>query len=170
MESRLERKMRSGWTPGHGSPLEELIMRGMQVELTDPARARRMYQNVVDLYPKSTEMGPDDQLLLRVVEHRLKHMQVQFGRSVDTHLALIQNRLDKANAICQQDPTAARKLLQALVNTYAEFAWAGNAIDDVRDALRQMDDRVGNQPAGGTMRMPETTLPDDNFAPQSLRP
>ena len=145
IETRLERTMRHGWNPGKGSPLEELIMRGMQIELNDPARARRMYQNVIAMYPKTTEMGIDDRLLLRVVDDRLKHMKVQFNRSVDTHLALIQNRLDKADSIRQQDPDAARRLLEAIVDTYSEFSWADGAIDEVRSALKQMDTRVGLQ-------------------------
>lgn len=137
IESRLERTMRHGWNPGKGSPLEELIMRGMQIEMNDPARARRLYENVLAMYPRATEMGVDDALLLRVVDNRLKQMQVQFNRSVDTHLALIQNRLDKANSISQLDPQAAQQLLEALVDTYSEFSWAADAVEEVRQALKR---------------------------------
>ena len=144
IESRLERTMRHGWNPGKGSPLEELIMRGMQFELNDPARAKKMFENVLFMYPTSTEMGHDDELLLLVVNNRLRKMQVQLNRSVDTHLALIQNRLDKAQGIEAIDPRSAIAILEAIVAVYAEFPWAAKSVQEAQVMLNAIDNRNKN--------------------------
>ena len=71
----------------------------------------------------------------RLARRRLESLQEQIERNTPDLLAWLEDRLDQADKISEEDPEAARGIRQGVVDLHGDKPWAAEVVDRARRAL-----------------------------------
>jgi serine/threonine protein kinase len=132
LEQKFERMIRMGWESAHVGPLEDLVLKAMSHESTDPQAALEQYQNLLDLFSSGNDLDNDVALIVRSVRDRMKKLKRQMQKTADLHVALIRNRLVHAQKITSSDPEKAKEILSAIIRIYGDTDWAKRPVKRAR--------------------------------------
>jgi eukaryotic-like serine/threonine-protein kinase len=134
-DPRAERVQELADEAEQSNPIERAFNEAKRYSLVNPERALAKFQALIDVYddgPDNSEMTRHYIRLARVQQARLRKRVDQY---VDEGRKLILARLAKADEILPDDPPAARKLYQGIVELYGEKPWADDLVERARGAL-----------------------------------
>lgn len=138
---RLERRfeLRASGRISGGSPLspcERAYLEAIQSVRLDPELGMARLQALIDLYGyRADRSGPTGQCL-ELAQRRLDTLREELGSRVPGQVAMIQDRLNRADELAKSDPAAARAMRQAVIVLYGDKPWAAEAVTRARGALK----------------------------------
>ncbi len=118
-------------------PIERAYLEAINYVQFDPERAVAKLQALIDLYNHRAERsGPTGQCL-ELARRRLAQFREQLDRQTVQHLALIQDRLDRAKRLSETEPERAQAMYRAVIELYQHKPWAAQAVRRARDVLEE---------------------------------
>jgi hypothetical protein len=137
LEQAFERRSRGIGSPESLLPIENAYQEAINYARIDPERGMVKLQALLDLYNHRADIsGPTGQCL-ELARRRLEQLEELVRRSTADHLAMVEDRLDRAERLRQTDPQRARAMWQAVVELYAEKPWAADAVRRARESLAE---------------------------------
>jgi len=116
-------------------PIEQNYLEAVSLGRRSPEDGIAKLQALIDLYENRTDLsGPTGQCL-QLARRRLEEFQRQLARSAADHLALLQDRLDRADELARTDPARAQAIRKAVVDLYGGKAWAAEPVRRAQKAL-----------------------------------
>jgi hypothetical protein len=109
------------------------------INQVDPDRGVKLLQALVDLHQDRTDRSGPDGLCLELARRQLARLRQQLARSSVESLAVIEDRLKRAEELSATDPQIARSMLQALIDLYQGKPWAAEAIGLARKRLAALN-------------------------------
>lgn len=138
-ERRFERLAKGLVTTETLLPVESDYLEAINYARLNPEQGIARLQALVDLYEhRSDTSGPTGQCI-ELARRRIAQLQEQLQRSSPDHLALILDRLDKADALEPADPQRARAMRQAVLVLYDGKPWASEALQRARKTMETKD-------------------------------
>lgn len=117
-------------------PVEQAYLEAIHLSQTDPEQAMVKLRSLLALYDhRSDELGPTGQCVA-LARRRLERLREQVAGYATQYLDALQDRLDLADSLAQQNPGRAREIREAIVDLYAAKPWAAKAVARAREALR----------------------------------
>lgn len=126
-------------------PVELDYLEAINYAKLNPEQGIAKLQALIDLYqPRNDTSGPTGQCL-ELARRRIAQLREQLQRSSADHLALIMDRLDKAEAFAPTDPGRAKAMRRAVIELYDGKPWAADAVARARAALEQEGKRIKDE-------------------------
>jgi serine/threonine-protein kinase len=140
---RLERKLRNRakrlWRARPETPMERMLLEAMNAAHEDPGRGLIKFRALVDLYSNMiTDEETNDYITL--ARRQIERLEAQIDQYAADHVALLNERLSRAEQLVDANPQAAGEIAQAIVVLYGEKPWAASQVDRARAVL----DRAGH--------------------------
>ncbi len=143
LERRLER--RAALTAGSQplSPIERIYLEAIRYARLDTELGMAKLEAIVVLYgsgnpsadDRSVGFGATEQCV-ELARRRLERLEQQLDESNVDHEAMIHKRLDRADALDQTDPDAARLMREKVIELYDRKPWARESVGRAREALQ----------------------------------
>jgi predicted Ser/Thr protein kinase len=139
---KLERRLRtqarlSGDTTAH--PTEQVYADAVALAATDPARATRMLEDLLALYPNSEDADDRARQYLTLAARKLEKLQTSLASRADEQLPQLAERLRTAKGKEAVDLAAAKRMYRALVNLYRDEPWAKSVVHDAERRLAELE-------------------------------
>jgi hypothetical protein len=118
-------------------PVERAYLEAINYVRLDPARGMAKLQSLVDLYDHSgRDTGPTGQCITLALR-RLTQLQKEIDEHAGAERALLDNRLDAADAMRVSEPRRAQAMYQAVIELYGHKPWAADAVRRARASLEK---------------------------------
>jgi len=122
-------------------PIQQAYLEALNYMRLDPALGKARLEAMIALY--DTRQDPEEPFditgptgkCLELARRRLKQMNRNIQMSTVDDLNLIQNQLDRAEAIEKDDPERARQMREAVLTLYGKKSWAQPAVQRAREKL-----------------------------------
>ena len=136
MERRYKVRARLSRSDGL-SPVEGAYLEAITLADSDPPACRAKLRHLLALYEDPAH-GWDRgaALCLRLARRQLDQLEESAKHYVEEHLAVLNERLERADGLSKTDPAAAQAMRQAVVDLYADKPWATPAVQRAADAIR----------------------------------
>jgi len=143
---KLERQARlrarvTGKSASH--PVADVFREAAQLQETDPARAARLLENLLALYPRRAEASPglndEQRKYLTLARRELEELRSQIDKQAAEQLPVLRDRLAAARRLEQSAPEQAAAMYGAMINLYGDQPWAASVVDEAhtrRQALK----------------------------------
>ncbi len=119
-------------------PVERDYLIAIQYARLDPELGIARLHALVDLYgPAEEAAGPWGQCV-ELAARRLASLREQVEEQAAPHLAMIEQRLAKAEKLAAEEPARAAAMYRAVIEMYADRPWAADAVAKARKALHDM--------------------------------
>jgi len=116
-------------------PIERAYLEAIRYVRLDRERGMAKLQALIDLYNHRADIsGPTGQCL-ELARRRLRQLRKLVDDQAADHLALLQDRLDRAEQLSRTDPPLARTMWKAMIELYDDKPWAAEAVERARAAL-----------------------------------
>jgi serine/threonine-protein kinase len=139
-DSRVEKLRAIQDEASQANPVQRLYSEAKRYTFINPELALAKFQALVDVYD-------DDHIASDITRHYVKlargqqqQLQKRINRYVSDGQLLLESRLTKANELATQNPAAARKIYQGIIELYAEKPWAAESVRRARAALEAAPD------------------------------
>ena len=123
--------------PSLQSPIERCYVEAGSLATANPEAAIVKLQSLVDLYGDLAESDTQGAEFVEVARQDLVRLNEQLAASSAAQLRLLKSRVEYAQAIAQEDPAAARRLWQGIVELYADKPWGAEVVETARQALAE---------------------------------
>jgi hypothetical protein len=134
LKRRYERRARlRGGTDDLG-PVERVYVKATHAATLDPLAAAQQLRAIINVY-EGTTLSEQDQRCLGLAREQLQDLEAKGQEQFAEMLAALQERLDAADAMAQEQPERARDVRQGIVTLYADSVWAAPAVQRARAAL-----------------------------------
>jgi eukaryotic-like serine/threonine-protein kinase len=134
-DPRAERVQELADKAEQSNPIERAFTEAKRYALLNPELALVKFQALIDVY----DDGPDNSEITRHYVRLARAQQARLRKHVDQYVdegrKLILARLAKADELSPDDPPAARKIYQGIVELYGEKPWADDLVQRARGAL-----------------------------------
>jgi serine/threonine-protein kinase len=129
---RLERKLRNRakrlWRARPETPIERTFLEAMNAAQEDPGRGLTRFRALVDLYSNMvTDEETNDYIVL--AKRQIERLQAQIDQYAADHVALLDERLDRAEQLVDVNPDAAAAICNAVIALYDEKPWASHQVE-----------------------------------------
>lgn len=135
LERKLELRAKGLVAAGTLLPIERDYLEALNYAWLDPELGMARFKAMIDLYGSRSEPASPTAQCLEIARRRLAQLREQRDMQAGEHLALVQERLDRADRIRQTDPARAAAMCQAVVELYEHKPWAADAVARARAAL-----------------------------------
>jgi serine/threonine-protein kinase len=137
LQTRFE--LRQGLSEGKPlRPVERAYVEALNYARLDPELGLAKLQAIVDLYAEpGNDAGPTGQCLV-LARRRLAELRESLAKQAAGERALVEERLDAADALRSRSPQTARAMYQAVMELYAGKPWAAAIVGRARKALGEM--------------------------------
>jgi len=137
LEKRFELRLKGLGGSENLQPIERAYLEAINYLRLDPELGRAKLQAIVDLYDRpGNDKEPEGQCLT-LVRRRLAQLRQQSEKHAAEQLALLQERLDAADALRNTDPERAEAVYRAVIELYGHKQWAAAAVRRAQEALRK---------------------------------
>ena len=120
-------------------PIERAYLEAKNFAWLDPETGMRKLQALVDLYGRKTDVaGPTGQCL-ELARRELDMLREELGKSSPDHLAMINDRLDRAEKWAESQPQESMAIWKAVVELYSQKPWAAGAVRRAEEAIEKED-------------------------------
>jgi len=138
LERRLELRSRGFSGARQLLPIERAYLDAIRAALFDTDEGIAKLQALLDLYGPPEKASGRQAQCLQLAARRLAHLQQQVEEQAGAHLAMIEQRLAKAEQLRAERPGRARAMYRAIIELYDERPWAASAVDEAHRALEEM--------------------------------
>ncbi|NUQ62476.1 MAG: serine/threonine protein kinase [Pirellulales bacterium] len=135
MERAFERRSKGIGGPEPLLPIEQAYQEAVNYARIDPAQGLVKLRALVDLYNHRTDISGPTGKCLELARRRLSQLEGLVQQTSSDHLAMIEDRLDRAEQLRKSDPKRARAMFLAVVELYDQKPWAAEAVRRAREAL-----------------------------------
>lgn len=116
-------------------PIQRAFTEAKRYALINPEFAVAKFQAVIDVYEVGDSESDVARHYVKLARQQLKRLQKQIADRVDDDRKLLQTRLDRAAELATDNPQAARKIYQGIIELYAEKPWAAELVGKAKTAL-----------------------------------
>ncbi len=120
-------------------PVERSYIEALNYSRLDPEAGMAKFQAILDFYDAGKDRSGLTWQCLELAKRRLGQLRGQQEVPAREQLAVIQQRLDRADAYRRSDPRRAEALYRAVIELYQNKAWAADAVGRARAALAAMN-------------------------------
>ncbi|HEY2839776.1 MAG TPA: protein kinase, partial [Pirellulales bacterium] len=117
------------------SPVERAYLEAMNFARMNPQLAAEKLKAIVDLYDGDEKLPPTDAEALLLAKRKLDLLRSQIDEQLAGETKLLTLRLDIADRLQPQDPAAARRIRNAVVELYRDKPWAAALVERAQAAL-----------------------------------
>jgi predicted Ser/Thr protein kinase len=139
---KLERRLRTQARLSVGvtaHPAEQVYADAVALATTDPARATRMLEDLLALYPNPQDADDRARQYLTLATRKLEKLRTSLASQADEQLPQIAERLRTAKGMEAVDLAGAKRMYQALVNLYRNEPWAKSVVHDAERRLAELE-------------------------------
>ncbi|HEX6963656.1 MAG TPA: hypothetical protein VF175_17450, partial [Lacipirellula sp.] len=142
-----QRRIRRGLLPGgeEAHPITTVFAEAIRLREQDPARAARMIEDLLALYPVAggarESLSESQRTNLRLAERELESLRERAAQYAAEQLPELRQRLQAARRLELAQPEQAAAMYQALVDLYDGEAWAATVVDTARERLQVLAER-----------------------------
>ena len=104
---------------------------------SDPAKAVKLLEALVDLYDVPGETSDNTRRCVNLARRQLEQLRPLVKQQDTDQRAILEGRLSRAEELRATDPVAAQKIWQAIVRHYSDEPWAAEWVAKARSALEQ---------------------------------
>ena len=137
MERDFDNRARAGGRVESLLPIERAYQEAINYARVDPERGMVKLQALLDLYNHRTDISGPTGKCLELARRRLEQLQNLVQETSSDHLAMVEDRLDRAEQLRESDPQRARQMWKAVIELYEAKPWAAAAVRRAREALAQ---------------------------------
>jgi len=139
LERRLTLQARQASRGGSLTPVERAYLTAARAAESDPSAGARKFQALIDLFGAETaEPSARTRQCLALARRQLRRLARQ-GREEDSQrVRYLRGRVDAAAELAKTDSGAARTILLAVLELYAQEPAAASLIDRARDILKSL--------------------------------
>lgn len=123
------------------SPIERAYTEAKRYALIDPELALVKFRALVDVYDDGPDGSKITRHYVRLARGQQARLQKRVDKYVDEGRNLIALRLSKAAEIAADDPPAARKIYQGIIELYRNKPWADDLVERAQGALVEVAKR-----------------------------
>ncbi len=135
LERRFELRAKGLATREALLPVEQMYLEAVNYGHLNPEQGIAKFQALIDLYePRTDSSGPTGQCL-ELARRHLKEAAEKIEQSTADHLALVRERLDRADELAASEPARARSIRKAVIELYREKPWAAEVVGRAQKAL-----------------------------------
>ena len=116
-------------------PIQRAFTEAKRYALINPEVAVTKLQAVVDVYDDESGESDVARHYVKLARQQLKRLQKQIADRVLDDRNILQSRLDRAAKLTADNPQAARKIYQGIVELYDEKTWAAELVLQAKTAL-----------------------------------
>ncbi len=118
-------------------PIERAYLEAKNFAWLDPETGMKKLQALVDLYGHESQViGPTGRCL-ELARRELDMMREELGKSSHDHLAMINDRLERAEEWAQSEPQESMAIWKAVVELYSQKPWAAEAVRRAEEAIEK---------------------------------
>ncbi len=122
-------------------PIERDYLEAINYARLDPQRGMARLQALIDLYNHRKDISGPTGKCLELARRRLQQLHQRLDPQATGHLALVQDRLDRAEQLSRTEPQRAGQMYRAVIELYQDKPWAAEAVRRARDALAAAENR-----------------------------
>ncbi|MGA2620712.1 MAG: serine/threonine-protein kinase [Thermoguttaceae bacterium] len=138
LERKLELHAKGLLSTAELIPVERSYIEALNYARLDPEAGMAKFQAMLDFYDAGKDRSGLMWQCLELTKRRLDQLRGQQDVPAREQLAMVQERLDRADACRQRDPRRAEAIYRAVLELYQNKAWAGDAVGRARAALAGM--------------------------------
>jgi serine/threonine-protein kinase len=116
-------------------PIERAYAEALRHVLFSPEVALMKFQALIDVYDDGPQGSEVARHYVRLARQQTAKLQKRVDRQVDQGRKLIESRLEKAAAVAPDDPPAARRIYEGIVELYRDKPWADDLVRRAQNAL-----------------------------------
>ena len=135
LNRRLERISRSPIPSRNVRPIEQLLLKAIRIETTDPASAARKLQGILAMFSAGEPLSDEDQRCVVLARRRLLQLTRAANDNRQQQQVLVDERLKIAAEAAKEDPETARRIWQGIIDLYQEDLWAREYVNEARRLL-----------------------------------
>lgn len=120
------------------SPIERCYVEASALAASNPEAAIARLQAIVDVYGDSAATGENGAEFVEIARQDLSRLEEQVKASAAEQLQLLKSRESHAKKLAVTNPSAAKKLLQGIVELYGDKPWASEVVESARKALAEL--------------------------------
>ncbi|NLY00521.1 MAG: serine/threonine protein kinase [Rhodopirellula sp.] len=139
MERAFERRSKGIGSTESLLPIEQAYQEAVNYARIDPAEGLVKLQALIDLYNHRNDLSGPTGKCLELARRRLAQLERLVHENSRDHLAMIQDRLDRAERLRQDEPQRARAMFQAVIELYQQKPWAADAVRRARESLSTLN-------------------------------
>jgi serine/threonine protein kinase len=137
LDRRLQRGGRRRGQEAQLTAIERAYINAANDAASNPERARAKFQALIDLYSDGMPKDTATRQSLELARRRLASLDKQLAEAAKPQLELIQTRLETAEQLATDEPEAARKIWQAIIELYQDKPWAAESVERARSRLKE---------------------------------
>ncbi len=137
LEKRFELRLKGRGGGENLQPIEQAYLEAINYLRLDPELGRAKLQAIADLYDKPGNDDHPEGQCLTLVRRRLAQLREQSEKHAAEHLALLEERLNAADALRETEPARAEAIYRAVIELYGQKQWAASAVRRAQEALRK---------------------------------
>ncbi|REK19525.1 MAG: serine/threonine protein kinase [Planctomycetota bacterium] len=123
------------------SPVQRAYAEAKRYLLVSPETAMAKFQALIDVYDDGQDGSELTQRYVRLARLEQQRLQKRVARYIDEGRLLVEARLEKAEKLAADDPAAARKMYEGIVELYGDKPWADSLVRRAKDALAEAPQR-----------------------------
>jgi len=120
------------------SPIQRAFSDARRQAVTNPDIALARFQAIIDLYDDGPETSEQSARYVKLARQQHNRLEQRVGKFVADSRALISSRLDKADSLVANDPAAARRMYEGVVQLYHNKPWATDLVARAQKPLGEL--------------------------------
>ena len=141
-ERRLRLVARLAGAGAELSPLERTYVEAIRQADSHPEQAIAQLAALTALHEEQEDLTRAQQQCLALARRQLARLRVEVGRRAEEHLAMLDDRLARAEQLRATEPEQAARIWRAIVELYADKPWARDAVQQAREGLGTRDEEA----------------------------
>ncbi len=137
LERRLELQAKGVNVQTSLSPVERTYLDALNTARVDPEAGMAKFQAMIDLFESPTDVSGPNGHCIQLAKRRLSEFRQQYEAQSQEQLALVEERIKRADELRKTDPQRAKAIYQAVVVLYQNKAWAKDVVQRARAALEK---------------------------------
>lgn len=119
------------------SPIQRAYSEALRYTLVNPERALARFQALIDVYDDGQHNSETTRHYIKLARLQQTQLQKRVAGYIEDGRKLLAVRLEKAASLSTDDPPAARKMYEGIVELYRDKPWAADLVVQAQDALSQ---------------------------------
>jgi eukaryotic-like serine/threonine-protein kinase len=123
------------------SPIQRAYSEALRYALVNPERALARFQALIDVYDDGQQNSEATGHYIKLARLQRTQLQKRVARYVEDGRKLLAARLEKAAVLTTDNPPAACKMYEGIVELYRDKPWAADLVAQAQEALNRSTPR-----------------------------